>query len=363
MTVCGQEVGRLYFRSRKLLISGLTLLGACITCLRLPAQNGAEAKSSVKPRLSLDASEAPDRRGPRQTATIHWQGVPLRDAIGRLKPLFDETVFVDRRVDPNLRVRLDIEASSAEQVVAAIATEQGLGLGRLGRLIYLGPISAAEQLRALAALRAKDVVRLPAELRTSLARKQRVSWPRVSEPRQIVASQIQERDWRIAEAERIPHDLWAAGELPESTLADQLTVLLIGFDLTFELRPDNRSIAIVPLEKPIDVPGTNSGPRRSTSKVDSARPVRGKRQVYTLRVQEQPVGAVLRELVKRLHWPIQIDEDAIGKAGLSLDKRVSFSVENADQDKLLNALLTPASLDYRIEGDQVRIFPRRYGDQ
>ena len=76
--------------------------------------------------------------------------------------------------------------------------------------------------------------------------------------------------------------------------------------------------------------------------------------MYTLRVQEKPVGAVLRELATRLHWAIQIDEDAIRAAGKSLEKRVSFSVENVDQDKLLDALLTPAGLDYRIVEEQVR---------
>ena len=69
-------------------------------------------------------------------------------------------------------------------------------------------------------------------------------------------------------------------------------------------------------------------------------------------MQEKPVGAVLRELSQRLHWAIQIDEDAIRAAGKSLDKRVSFSVENADQEKLLDALLTPAGLEYQIDGDQ-----------
>jgi hypothetical protein len=82
--------------------------------------------------------------------------------------------------------------------------------------------------------------------------------------------------------------------------------------------------------------------------------------VYTLRVQEQPVGTVLQELSKRLHWAIQIDEESIRKAGKSLDKRVSFSVENAGQEHLLEALLRPAGLDFRLEGERVRIIAGRY---
>jgi hypothetical protein len=88
-------------------------------------------------------------------------------------------------------------------------------------------------------------------------------------------------------------------------------------------------------------------------------PVRPKStQVYTLRVQEQPVGAVLNELGARLGWKIEIDSDEVRAAGLSLDKRISFSVANSDEDELLDALLRPAGLDYRRDGEKLKIVPR-----
>jgi hypothetical protein len=71
----------------------------------------------------------------------------------------------------------------------------------------------------------------------------------------------------------------------------------------------------------------------------------------------------LQELSKRLHWAIQIDEESIRAVGKSLDKRVSFSVENADQEQLLKALLRPAGLDYRLEGERVRIIAGRYDEK
>ena len=67
--------------------------------------------------------------------------------------------------------------------------------------------------------------------------------------------------------------------------------------------------------------------------------------------------------MKRLHWAVQIDEEAVRAAGGSLDTRVSFSVENADREHLLEALLHPASLDYSIEGEVIRIVPQRYGNK
>jgi hypothetical protein len=204
---------------------------------------------------------------------------------------------------------------------------------------------------------------VPADLRTSLISKQSVTWPRLSEPRQLIGSQIEQHGWKFTNPDSVPYDLWAAGELPEMTLADQLTVLLIGFNLTFELHADARSIKTVQLKNV----GTSITDRAVVKRIPTppvtAATKRGDKQVFTLRVQEKPVRAVLQELQKRLHWAIQIEEEPIRVAGLSLDTRVSFSVENADQERLLEALLRPAGLDFRVEEDRIRIFPERYADK
>ena len=197
-------------------------------------------------------------------------------------------------------------------------------------------------------------------MRNAVQKRQSLTWPRLSEPRQIVTSLAEQNGWRIVDAERIPHDLWAANELTDLNLAEQLTVLLLGFNLTFEFQADEHAIQIVPLEANVAPAPRHSARNRPPAKIPSPHPG-GTKQVYTLHVQEKPVGAVLHELANRLHWNLQIDEDAIRAAGKSLDQRVSFSVENADQDKLLDSLLTPAGLEYRDEGEQILIIPQRYG--
>ena len=342
----------------KLLIGVAAFVGVNAFCSGLRAQDdvGAHGKpTSPRPRIATGARATTSQR----TATIHWQRVPLRDALGRLHALFDDIVFVDRRIDPSMRVSLDIEAGSADEVVAAIAGGRDFDVARLGKLVYLGPSSAADQLRTISATRAREVARLPADSRASLTQKQPTNWPRLSEPRGVISSIVEHRGWRLTNADAIPHDLWSAGELPGLTFAEQLTVLLLGFDLTFDLRPNDRSIEVVPLKDVVKPPSVNATTKRSTTPPNATHTKKETRKVYTLRVQEQPVGAVLQELSKRLHWAIQIDEESIKKAGKSLDKRVSFSVENADQEHLLEALLRPAGLDYRLEKERVRIIPGR----
>jgi hypothetical protein len=327
-------------------------------------------KSDSTP-LSSFAQIAPSggnavRSGVRQIAAIHWQNVPLSDARLRLEKLFGDSIFLDRRVDLNLRVNIDIQASSAEDVLEPIAATHELGICRMGRLIYLGSSTTADQLSAVAAARVKDLAQLLGSKRVALSRtsatssrfngRQRIQWPRLTEPRGLITSLVEQHGWRIAEAQRIPHDLWGGGSLPELELAEQLSVLLIGFDLTFQIRPGDQTIEIVSL-------GPRDAPQRRDTVVQApARrvtlPPQNGRQVYTLRVVEKPVGTVLRELASRLNWTIEIDQAAIRAAGRSLEERVSFAVENVDENALLDAVLRPAGLDYRRDGKRLRIIPR-----
>jgi hypothetical protein len=326
--------------------------------------------------------------------------VPLRDAVARVSKLFGESVFIDRRVDPELRVSLQLEATSIDDVLQSVAEAQSLGLSRLGDLRYLGPAHAAGRLRTIAAVRSEEIARLPQRERTQLARKQRLAWPRLSEPHDLVATVASQRGWRVIQNGRIPHDLWGENALPELSLAEQLTVLLVGFDLSFRVAEDNRRFEIVPFE-PVTVQREYRLPRQLAAEPDllqqelpngAARvegqklivdarvedherlaeilrnrsiaprgprqPLRQSEQVYTLRVQDQPVGEILKQLAQRMNWAIEFDDASIRVAGRSLDTRVSFSVENSNQDELLNAALVPAGLDYRREGERIVVVPR-----
>jgi hypothetical protein len=177
-----------------------------------------------------------------------------------------------------------------------------------------------------------------------------------------VAAQIEARGWRIGQSQRIPHDLWAAGELPGSPLTEQLTLLLAGFDLTFEVQAMSRTIDIVALDASVVERLAGVKPQAADSAYRSSPPLgettAGTRQVYTLRVAEQPVRAVLDELTKRLGWQIEINKVAIETAGRSLDERISFAVKNVERDELLDAILRPAQLSFRREGERIVIIPR-----
>lgn len=342
-----------------ILVAATSLLLPC----RLQGEDETAARKADAPAATRAKGEETIRTRVKRTANIHWQRVPLREAIGRLREFSGDTVFVDRRIDPTMRVSLDIVAGSAEEVVAALANGKDLGVARLGSVVYLGPSASAEQLRALAAARSQDAIRLPAGVRRAITERRPINWDRLAEPRRLVESAVQERGWRVINPDAIPHDLWSSGHLPALSLSDELTILLIGFDLTFEFRPQDQSIEIVP-RTPLPKTGeAHAIAKQSGPSTKAPKQKQGGQQQYTLRVQEQPVSVVLQALGKRLNWAIQIDEEGIRKAGKSLDTRVSFSVNKADQDQLLEALLEPAGLDYQADGDRVRIVAKRYQEK
>lgn len=285
--------------------------------------------------------------------SVRWQNLPLADAINRVRAVTQAPVLLDRRVDPSYRIQLTASNATVDEVLANLAGSIGLGHAHVGQLHYLGPMETATRLPALVADRRRDVAALDADLRRSLMRQRRLAWPRLSEPRGLISELIQQHGWKIVGAELIPHDLWAEGELPSMPLSNQLTVLLAGFDLTYRIDAARRAIEIVPVDWEKFAPRAAVQP--SSIPVPTARP--GK-QVFTLRVENQPVGRVLEQLAERLHWKLDVDESAIRAAGHPLDRLVSFHVENAGADQLLEALLAPAGLAATRDSDRIRIAPR-----
>ena len=108
--------------------------------------------------------------------SVHWERVPLGDAVERLKAVSGVSVFLDRRVDPNQRINLSMQHAAAEEIVAQLAAACSLGHCRLERLFYVGPPRTADRLRALAALRRKDVAALAADGRRTTSTRRRIVW-------------------------------------------------------------------------------------------------------------------------------------------------------------------------------------------
>ena len=56
-------------------------------------------------------------------------------------------VLIDRRVDPNQKLDLQLSGVPMDAALQQIADRCGLGVSRLGAVVYLGPPPAADHLR------------------------------------------------------------------------------------------------------------------------------------------------------------------------------------------------------------------------
>jgi hypothetical protein len=182
-----------------------------------------------------------------EEVTIRWANNPLRPAIRHLSQAKHVAILIDRRVDPDQKLDVSLKDVSLESALQTIARGLGLGTSRLGSVIYLGPASAADRLHAVAAALEKDVRRLPSAMQRKYLLPKRLAWEDFAAPRELVAELARGGGLKITGLERVPHDLWAAADLPPISLVDRLTLIAFQFDLTFEIADGGRQLKLVSL--------------------------------------------------------------------------------------------------------------------
>jgi hypothetical protein len=327
-----------------------------------------------------------------QPVNLSWSGVPLRDALASLSKAQRIAILLDRRIDPGQPIEFTANRVPFDTVLERVADKIGAGVSWLGPIAYLSPPGAASRLRTLAALRAADARALPKDKRAMFQREARLSWETLAEPRGLAAALAAEAKVEIESLELIDHDLWPAADLPPLSWTDRLTLIANEFDLTFEI-VDTSHVRLVAIAGPVVLERAHPGGKQpetlaakwralapdaqievaqgkvvvrgrveehellTQSKKPKPAPTTPGVELYTLRVQAQPLSAVLDTLRERAAQELLVDEAALRQANLNLDVRVSFSVERATFDELLAAALKPAQLTFHREGNAYKIVP------
>ena len=117
--------------------------------------------------------------------TATWNGVGLWEWAGRLSRATGVPVVVDRRLDPDIPIRLDCRDEPLVDVVGRGAAAAGGEVAVLRSALCIVPIGrAAVMLRAEAA-RDSRAATLPARERAALATRRRLAWTAGERPREI----------------------------------------------------------------------------------------------------------------------------------------------------------------------------------
>jgi hypothetical protein len=332
---------------------------------------------------------------------VDWAERSLREALTGLSRAKQVAVFLDRRVDPDQTLQMSLKEAPLGDVFRQVAASRGLGVSHFGPVIYLGPARFTARLRTLAALRLEDVRRLPAEAGLRYVRTQRMAWDDLAEPRRLLERVTRENGLELSGLEKIPHDLWAAADLPPLSLVDRLTLLAGQFDLTFQITGEGRKVVLVPIPAKVSIVRSYPAGRQADAVMEkwaalapqcriardgsrivveglvedherivaADRPTTSRPAMkpaekenlaskrFTVREANGPLKGLLEELARRLNLEWKIDREALDRAGVSLDKNIIFSVEDATLDQLLDAVLKPAGCTFRRHDKTVEILP------
>jgi hypothetical protein len=332
---------------------------------------------------------------------VFWQEETLRDALLKFCRAQQVAFLLDRRVDPGQGIDGAAESVPVGGILAEVAESRKLGLTFFGPVAYLGPPDVAARLRTLAEMRHVEMRRLPAADAAKLAQSRSFAWDDFATPRQLLERLAEEGGFEIAGLERIPHDLWAAADLPPLPLVDRITLLAIQFDLTFTISADGRRVTLVPVSDEVAIVRSYPAGRTPRELVDQWQALAPECQIrlsggkiwvkgrlediesiealrqpaaktaaappgadrpagetrFTGRVVNKPLGDVLEYVGSQFGLELKIDRQALARAGVSLDRLVSFSVKDAGVDDLLKAVLEPVGCTFRRQDKTIEIKP------
>ncbi len=300
--------------------------------------------SLAKPTPSL--KEKLQRR-----VTVTWQGQELATAVKRLADTAQIPIWLDRRVDRQQTVTLELDDLPLYQALEKLAQKQSLATVQLGNLLYIGPKQTARQLPNLIRQAHKSLESLPTQTRRRWLKPKATSWPRLSEPRTLADNWLREERLTLLDSQPIAHDLWPANSLPPSPLIDRLLLLLAGFDLTCQITPDGKSCQIVPLKPTFEVVPNDPLPPTKPKPTRTSRP---SHQRFTLRLENQPLGPVLEQLARQLNLKIVWDQKIANRES-HRQQHISCDIKNAKLNELLQSILAPAGLEHQRKDKQITI--------
>jgi len=281
-----------------------------------------------------------------------WKAVPLDDWAARVASLAGMPVIVDRRLDPQTPVTAEGRGEPLREMIATVAAGFDGEVALLRSTIRIVPRGRGGLCERAEDARDREIARLPATPRQALLQQAAWSWPMAARPRDLVATLAHEAGVALEGIEDLPHDHFPAADLPAMTRAERLDLVLAHFDRRVRWRTVAGAArgTIVPLDT--DLPP----PRRRI--VPAQRPPLGRqpaREVYALRVAA-PLDETLAAVAGRCGLRLEIDRGSLQARGVSDREIVRLDVRDATRERLLDEILTPLGLAWKIDDGRLTVF-------
>ncbi len=335
------------------------------------------------------------------TAAIHsrgglsWSKNPIGSGLGNLARAKNVAIFLDRRVPPMTLMEFQSDSAPLWALLDGLANSKSWEWSIIHDVVYLGPAGSGARLESLSDLHRQQISTIPPPGRQALLKSGKLQWPRLAQPRDLLRQLAGEAGVTVSNLEAIPHDLWPAVDLPAMPWLDRCTLVLNNFDLMLRLGPDGRTAQLIRVTQQasfqrlhhlpagtrfrvsdLPAPLANVSIKRERGGIrvqgsfadhDSVskwilrrsgptRPATGvgpePNKVYDLRIDNQPVGGVIKALAGKLGWTPQVSAAASKRLG----QRISFQVQGATAEQLIAAAVKPAGLAHRLKGNVLEIF-------
>lgn len=341
-----------------------------------------------------------------QPVVATWQNAEFRRAVESLSEQRQIPLVIDRRLDPNRIFTHEIRNISLRETFGQLSAIASGGYSITDQTVYLGPAPAAGKLRTLIALRQSEsqaaLGKLPAVRRKLFTERRSLHWDDLDNPRDILRQIVDGRGLRIKNIEQVPHDLWARGDLPAISLEEALTLVLIQFDLTFQLNATESQIELTPIPMTVAIEKQWSLPRAKSAEITRAiqtelpqvaatltaeqlvaqgtqeqledlerliramtsgpttrkpgKPARLNQRRLTFQAKDAPLSAILEKL-SGTGISFDYDRQQLKASGIDIDQLVAIDVKEVPPEELFDKLLTPAGIAFKVDGLHVTLTP------
>lgn len=349
------------------------------------------------------------RRALAKSFSASWSNVGIRAILNRIESTQDISILLDRRIDPSLPLTIDIQNQTLEQGLKQLAALANAQTAVVGSNIYIGPPRAVSNLLTLIELktiqlRAKAVSKNALKPRVlSLSRVNTFHYQDLDTPALLLQQILDTYQIKVTNPKRVPHDLWAHGDLMAVDAIEALSLVLIQLELTWEWNQSLTEMTLIPVPEIVTIEKTYRPKRTSvaafTNQLKQTFPkisiqptgtavtvlapmdihqqieqlinpakamerpqpapadsIPLNRRRFTLRVKQVPLIAIMEKLeqsgIEFAYNPEQLKEQ-----GIDLNQRIDVTVKEADPSEFFNSLFGPLKLEYQIKGNRVELTP------
>ncbi len=286
--------------------------------------------------------------------STRWD-LPLKDVLHSIRETQRVAIFLDRRINPAQQIQLEVQDKTLSTALQQIANQANAQISRIRNVIYIGPKKTTHLLATVAAIHAERHRRNQAENTRIFTIGKNTQWDRLAQPQSIVTAIAESVNVRITNIDKIPFDLWDKHTLPDLPFAMRMSIVLAGFDLTYQMNNDG-SITLIPF------PSEAKYQKAFSTNVSAANLNRIKNSFPTLQItnnNEQLVASGRWEEIAELELLLR-GNNIIRPKPMTTSKQVyTLTVTNQSIQKVLQAIASNEKLELTGSADAQKIWNKR----